>query len=184
MGYFKKLYTAGVRKDTGVYFADEKKVREKLQQYIDNINTDEGRKLILRRAAAVVAYKARNLPYPRSGMTDRIRGEKFHVFHSGSGEFKKEIKIYKGNLLKSTKYYYTKYKEYEIGPRVLKRALPEFGKNIKTSSGFYASMIFGKAYLYRQYVLQPLINSPDIFDVIESQFQKAHEKMAKKTGWQ
>jgi len=183
MGYFKKLYTAGVKKDTGVYFADEKVIRTKLREYVQELNTEQGKKLVLRRAAAVVAYKARRLDAPRSGPTDRIKGQDYHTFYSGSGDFKNQIKIYKGNLLKSTKYYFTKFKEYEIGPRVLKRALPEFGKTVKTSSGFYAAMIFGKAFLYRQRILEPLINDPEIFTIIEQQFKKAHEKTAKKTGF-
>jgi len=167
----------------GVFFVDDRAFRGALNRYVGGMSTDEAKKAILRRASAVVAYNVRRLDYPKSTPEDREYGEKYHYFYSGSGQGRKKVKIYKGNLLRSTKYYFTKYKEFEIGPKVIRAKLPdEIGRSPRNASGFYASMIFGNAEKYRQFILEPELNGQDVYNALLDSFRKFHERQAQRNG--
>lgn len=169
----------------GVFFIDDRAFRGALNRYVAGMSTDEAKKAILRRASAVVAYNVRRLDYPKSQIYDREYGEKYHYFYSGKGEGRKKVKIFKGNLLRSTKYYFTKYKEYEIGPKVIRTKLPdEVGKTLRNASGFYASMVFGSAEKYRQYILEPELNGQDVFNALLDSFRNFHQRQARANGLQ
>lgn len=183
MGLFKKLYTAGVNKRTGMYITNDQALKAALRGYIKDVDEPTGRKLVLRGAAAAVARLARKENYPRSQYDDREYGEPYHYAYMGSGNFRRKVKIYKGNLLRSTKYYFTRKKDYEIGPKVIRYALNEYGKTSRGASGYYASMIFGKAWKYRQYVLEPLLERPEVFLIIQKDFAKAHERISRQNNF-
>lgn len=183
MGLFKKLYTAGVNKRTGMYLTNDQALKAAFKKYISDVDSTTGRKLVLRGAAAAVARLARKENYPRSQFDDREYGEKFHYAYMGSGTYRKKVRIYKGNLLKSTKYYFTRKKDYEIGPKVIRLSMSEYGKTSRSASGYYASMIFGKAWKYRQYVLEPLLERPEVFNIMQKDFAKAHARIARENDF-
>ena len=161
----------------GIYLTNRRQLEAALQGYAGSFDNPANIKLVLRGGAAAVARLARKENYPKSGYGDREYGEPFHYAYMGSGSNRRKVKIYKGNLLRSTKYYFTRKNDYEVGPRVLRKSLNEYGKGTGNSSGYYASMIFGKAWKYRQYVLEPLLYKPQVLEIIKKDFERQHARL-------
>ena len=179
------MATIGNFGQEGVFSIESRDFLRALNQYVGSMGTAQAKKAIMRRAAAVVAYNVRNLANPKSEMSDPKKGEKYHYFYSGAGYRRRKIKIFKGNLLKSTKYYFNKYNDFEIGPKVIRTRLPdEVGRTAKTTSGFYAAMIFGSAEKFRQMVIEPELIKPEVFIALQESFRKHHERQARANGLQ
>lgn len=180
MGYFSQLNARGVSRRNGMYMTNRRQLEAALQGYAGSFDNPANVKLVLRGGAAAVARLARKENYPRSGYGDREYGEPYHYAYMGSGNFRRKVKIYKGNLLRSTKYFFTRKKDYEIGPKVLRKSLNEYGKSVSNSSGYYASMIFGKAWKYRQYILEPLLEKPEVLKIIQQDFERQHNRLQRR----
>lgn len=180
MGYFSQLNARGVSRKNGMYLTNRRQLEAALQGYVGSFDNPANMKLVLRGGAAAVARLARKENYPRSGYGDREYGEPYHYAYMGSGNFRRKVKVYKGNLLRSTKYYFTQKKDYEIGPKVLRKSLNAYGKSVKDSSGYYASMIFGKAWKYRQYILEPLLEKPEVLKIIQQDFERQHNRLQRR----
>ena len=177
--------TTGNLGRAGSFVINTREFERALNQYVGGMSNVEAKKAILRRSAAVVAYNVRRLPRPKTEISDPVKGQKYHLFYSGSGFHRREIAIYKGNLLKSTKYYFNRYQEFEIGPKVIRGKLSNIvGKTVKTSSGFYASMVYGSAENYRNIVIVPELTSQNVLTALQESFRKHHERQARANGLQ
>lgn len=179
MGYFSQLEGMGGRRN-GMYMTNRRQLEAALQGYVGSFDNPANIKLVLRGGAAAVARLARKENYPRSQYDDREYGESYHYAYMGSGTNRRKVRIYKGNLLRSTKYYFTRRNDYEVGPKVLRKSLNAYGKGVNDASGYYASMIFGKAWKYRQYILEPLLEKPQVLEIIKKDFERQHNRLQRR----
>lgn len=171
MGYFKNESLSGKRR-SGIYIANSKEVLTKVQRYAKDMTNKEAKRIVLREGVREVTANIRKKSEPRS--------KRPHYYQSkGIGMVR--VKILPGNLLKSTKYYFRrKLGEYEVGPKVLFKLSPEWGRTVSKSSGYYASMVYGSASAYRIRVMEPELNRPATFQRIEKAFARYHKKLTAK----
>jgi hypothetical protein len=167
MGYFKELNIKNPRYK-GVFGVDVKQFQGVMKEYERQLGTDKTRAFILRSGAAAVVADVRRKPAPKSTET--------HFYYQRGIGGGRKIEITPGNLLKSTKKYFTKKKEYEVGPKVLKKLPQILGRTVYTSSGYYAAMVYGSAAAYRMKVLEPAVNQPNVANRIERSFAAWHKK--------
>lgn len=162
MGFFKKL--SMMRGNVGVFTLDTTQVELSLKAYLKELSLPETPKEVLGIGADVVVKAVRQLPYPKSRKT--------HYYYRRG----KKVEIKPGNLLKSTRKYFTSLKEYEIGPKILYKVPDTFGASVYTSSGYYASALYGSASAYRRRVLEPQLQDPGILTNIVLAFGKWHKR--------
>lgn len=177
MGYFKNESLSRKRR-SGIYIANSKEVLTKVQRYAKDMTSKEAKRIVLREGVREVTSRIRKLSAPRAPGTPKSRSPHYY-YSKGIGNMK--VKILSGNLLKSTKYYFRrKLGEYEVGPKVLFRLSPEWGRTVSKSSGYYASMVYGSASAYRIRVMEPELNKPATFQRIEKAFARYHKKLTAK----
>jgi hypothetical protein len=153
---------------SGIRIENSKEVISRLKKYTQDMTTVQSKKIILRESAGQLVNRIRKLSAPRSAAP--------HYYYGKS----QKVKILPGNLLKSTRQWFTRNKEYEIGPKVLRSLSPEWGRTVSKSSGYYAAMIFGTARAYRVRVMEPELGKPATFERIERAFARHHKKIAAK----
>ena len=153
---------------------NSKEVIGRLRQYTREITTAQAQKIILRESAGQLVSRIRNLSSPRAPGTPKSRSP--HYYYGKS----QKVAIYSGNLLKSTKQWFTRQKEYQVGPKVLRSLSSEWGRTVSKSSGYYASMVYGSASAYRIRVMEPELNKPATFQRIEKAFARYHKKLTAK----
>lgn len=93
-----------------------------------------------------------------------------------------KIAIHSGNLMRSINVFISKRGGLAlIGPKILKSAPPEMGRTIKTSSGYYAAMIYGTAAKFRQAELEPALSIAQSAAVtaVQRKYAEVHKLVAK-----
>lgn len=164
MSFYNRLSQSGG--NSSVFTVDTTQVSITLKQYAQHLSLPETSKEVLRVGADVVTKSVRQLSSPKSRKT--------HYYYRKG----KKVEIKPGNLLKSTRKYFTRLKEYEIGPKVLRKLPETTGATVNTSSGYYASALYGKASAYRRRVLEPQLANPSVLTSIIAAFAKWHKKQS------
>lgn len=162
MSFYNRLSQSGG--NSSVFTVDTTQVSIALRQYAQHLSLPETPKEVLSVGADVVTKSVRKLSSPKSK-------KKHYYYRKG-----KKVEIKPGNLLKSTRKYFTRLKEYEVGPKVLRKLPETLGATVNTSSGYYASALYGSASAYRRRVLEPQLQNPEILQNIIFAFGKWHKK--------
>lgn len=162
MSFYNRLSQSGG--NSSAFTVDTTQVSIALRQYAQHLSLPETPKEVLSVGADVVTKSVRKLSSPKSK-------KKHYYYRKG-----KKVEIKPGNLLKSTRKYFTRLKEYEVGPKVLRKLPETLGATVNTSSGYYASALYGSASAYRRRVLEPQLQNPEILQNIIFAFGKWHKK--------
>ena len=164
MSFYKQLSQSGG--NSSVFTMDTTQVSIALKQYAQHLSLPETPKEVLSVGADVITKSVRNLSSPKSR-------KKHYYYRKG-----KKVEIKPGNLLKSTRNFFTRLKEYEVGPKVLRKLPETLGATVNTSSGYYASALYGSASAYRRRVLEPQLANPTVLTSIVLAFGKWHKKQS------
>jgi len=145
-------------------------LQQGLNTYLRGVSNPKQKIRILAAGGQVIKRTAAKAPTPKS--------KKVHYYYPKKGA--NRVAIFPGNLRKSIKVFRGKDGDIYVGPKVLRRlsGLSEIGKNAKTSSGYYASMIYGKASRFRIAILENAIatNSAKILNAIQTTYAKIHRQ--------
>jgi hypothetical protein len=148
-----------------------------IKKYLDEVATKRERQKVLLAGAKVLRNAA------RLNIDD---SPKPHYYYPKNG--KGRIQIKPGNLRKSMYAYKERSGVVSVGPRYIRRVtgvLKTLGETPKTSSGFYAAMLFKSAQSFRQRVtetaLASALNKIDI--AMQKAYQRIHRQWAKKYGF-
>ena len=162
MSFYRQLSQSGG--NSSVFTVDTTQVSIALREYARELSLPETPRQVLSVGADVVTKSVRKLSSPKSR-------KKHYYYRKG-----KKVEIKPGNLLKSTRKFFTRLKEYEVGPKVLRKLPEALGATVNTSSGYYASALYGKAATYRRRVLEPQLANPTVLRSIIVAFAKWHKK--------
>ena len=137
-----------------------------LRQYQAQVSNPRQKTAILAAGGAKVRQAAAKAPTPKST-------EKHYYYSKG-----KKIEIKPGNLRRSMKVFKGREGDVYVGPRVL-RQLPgsTIGQTARTSSGYYAAMIYGSASAFRRTIMEAAAQSAAgaAFQAIEKRFAAWHK---------
>lgn len=148
-----------------------------IKRYLNEVGTRRERQKVLLAGAKVLRNTA------KAKIDD---SPKPHYYYPKSGKGKVEIKP--GNLRKSMYAFKEKSGVVSVGPRTIRRVsgvLKTLGETPKTSSGFYASMLFKSAQAFRQRITETALATAlsRIDTAMQKAYQRVHRQWAKKYGF-
>jgi hypothetical protein len=153
---------------------DIEALKRNMRGYLDEVATKKERQKILLAGGRVVRAKVKRGGYFKDSKKPR-------TYYSKQGK----ITIMPGNLRTSMYAFKTKVGSVEVGPRVLKKIAGKYdkiGETPKTSSGYYAAMLFKKAANFRRQVTEAAMAASisKIDAAMQRTFQRIHRTWKKK----
>jgi hypothetical protein len=131
--------------DISVSRAEIKDINKRLKKTLRSVTGDD-KKEILEKAGKLVAIKSRRLA-PVGKARKTLKGAASATYSQGKIKtkyyplaLKRSLRVL--NLKKTT--------DAVVGPRIAKKAGRSYGKNPKTSSAYYAQIIFGSAQAFKR----------------------------------
>lgn len=150
-------------------------LKRNIKEYLKVASTNREKHAILRPGAVIV----------RNASKKRIRKSKKNHFYYRAG---KKVEIESGNLKNSIYVFRHKIGEVSVGPRVLRSLTgrTSIGKDPKSSSGYYAHMLYYTAEGFRDTItwMAMMSNLTKVNDAIAKAYEKFNKRIAKKYGLQ
>jgi len=155
-------------------------LRRNMQRYLNEVATKKERQKVLLGGGRVLRNKARtNIPRHKKVYTYQRGGKRIAIKHNPLYYYTKsggKVVSYPGNLKKSMYAFKKKDGDVAVGPRVLRKiGSQELGKTPKTSSGWYASMLYKKAANFRRQVTESALASS--LSAIDLAMQAAYKRI-------
>jgi hypothetical protein len=146
---------------------DLEALRSNLRGYLNDVSTKRERQKILLAGGRILRTAASRNIKPAA---------KKHFYYSKAGK----IEVVPGNLKRSMYAFKTRLKTVEVGPRVIRKIAGKYdkiGDTPKTSSGYYAAMLFKKASNFRRQVTESALSTAA--ERIDTAMQKALTRVHK-----
>lgn len=142
-----------------------------MQRYLRTVNNPRQKQRLLFVGGREVRKESAKAPTPKS--------TKPHFYYRKG----QKIKIIPGNLRRSMKVYRAKTGDVLIGPRVLRKIgnVDAIGRTQKTSSGYYASMIYKGAAMFRQRIMEPALSraTAAALRAIDKAYNRLHNSLTR-----
>jgi hypothetical protein len=162
-------------------------LRRNMQGYLNEVATKRERQKVLLAGGRVLRNKARaKIPRHKKAYTYQKGGKRIVIKHNPLYYYTKsggKVVSYPGNLKKSMYAFRKKDGDVAVGPRVLRKiGSGELGKTSKTSSGWYASMLYKKAANFRRQVTESALasNLSAIDLAMQAAYKRIHQYWAKR----
>ena len=133
--------------DISVNDTEIRLINKRLKKVLRSVTGDR-KKEILHKAGQLVVYRARSLtPIGEARNTPTLKGAASATYSGG----KIKTRYYPRALKRAVRVLpLRKTTDAIIGPRIAKKAAKSYGKNPKTSSAYYAQIVFGSAERYKR----------------------------------
>lgn len=147
-------------------------LKKNMRGYLDQVGTRKERQKVLLAGGKVLRNAAKR-KIPKAAQP--------HYYYAKAGK----VEIKPGNLRQSMYAFKQKDGNVSVGPRVIRRVsgvLKTLGETPKTSSGFYASMLYNNAKSFREKVTDTALSNSltSINNAMQKAFQRVHRQWAKK----
>ena len=149
-------------------------LKKNMRGYLDKVGTRKEKQKVLLAGGKVLRNAA------KLNIKD---AENKHYYYPKGGKGRIEVKP--GNLRQSMYVFKQKTGDVAVGPRVIRRiagVMKTIGETPKTSSGFYAAMLYNKAKFFKEQVTDAalLASLTRINNAMQKAFQRIHRQWAKK----
>ena len=147
-------------------------LKKNMRGYLDEVGTRKEKQKVLL-AGGKVLRNASKRRIPKAAQS--------HYYYAKAGK----VEIKPGNLRQSMYAFKQKDGNVSVGPRVIRRVsgkLQTLGESPKTSSGFYAAMLYNNAKSFKDKVTDAALTNAltSINNAMQKAFQRIHRQWAKK----